>query len=75
MSYFMVDFEFDIATIPAALADPDVPLDVIICIGDYIDLDIIKENLAPFRQRLIASVKWMQQRHDNFTGEAELKVI
>jgi hypothetical protein len=61
-----------------ALADPDVPLQVTLCISDSIhnELDIDDDtDLAPFQQRLATSVQWMQQRHADFAGEVELTCI
>ncbi len=61
----------------SALADPDVPLQVTLCITDSIqnELDINDTDLAPFQQRLATSVQWMQQRHDDFAGEVDLTYI
>lgn len=60
-----------------ALADPDVPLQVTLCIYDSIhnDLEISEADLSPFHQRLVTSVRWMQQRHAYFAGAVELICI
>jgi hypothetical protein len=61
----------------SALADPNVPLQVILCITDSLlnELDIDDTELAPFQQRLATSVQWMQQRHSDFAGELDMVCI